>query len=140
MARRAFLLIVTSLFAAASLVAPPSPAAAGDITVAHTISDPYQAVETWFPRHGISPAAGITVMRCESGANPGSRSRTGKYVSLFQHDVNAWPGRVARYNAVNDLKTPDADWRNPTTVSLVTAWMVKNDGGWRQWACKPSRS
>ena len=153
MARRA-ILVVLSLFTATVLVAlDVSPAhatpeaeetAEPGVTVAHTIEDPFEAVETWFPRHGISPAAGITVMRCETGGtfNRFIKSKTGKFLGLFQHWNTKWPGRVAAYNRANDLKTPDADWTNPTTQALVTAWMVKNDGGWGQWdpKCRPSRS
>ncbi len=101
------------------------------ITVAHTVADVGEAIDTWFPRHGVNPVHGRCVGNKESGLAAEPRWN-GLYLGVFQHDIDYWPGRVIEYNRQNDLKTPNADWKDPTTQALVSAWMVARDG-WGPW-------
>lgn len=105
---------------------PPAPVGA----VAHTVADVGEAIDTWFPRHGVNPKDG----RCVAGKESGMRAEPtpGLYYGVFQHLRSEWARRVAEYNHRNTLKTPNADWRDPTTQALVTAEMVAR-GGWGPW-------
>lgn len=131
MARQARLAILFLLITATTMATEQPSLAEGQITVAHTLTDPRDAINEWFPRHGISPSAGICVAGRESGLD--RFNDTSKYFGLFQHLRSAWNDRVAAYNRANDLRTPNNNPHDPTTQALVTAWMVKNDGNWGQW-------
>ena len=46
-------------------------------------------------QYGCNAALVIQVMYCESTANPHAQNYV--YYGLFQHDINEWPARAARY-------------------------------------------
>lgn len=87
-------------------------------------------VHAIFPTYGLDPNAGVRVMLCESGGNPNA-SNGGRYNGLFQHAAAYWPGRAAAAGF------PGASPFNGRVNIIVSARMIRADGGYRQWECKP---
>ena len=86
-------------------------------------------VETAFPPERVEEA--LRVMDCESHGNPNAKNRNSSASGLFQHltafmENNAWRIGLEWY-----------DRFDPVLNIRVTALVVANDGGWRQWSCKP---
>ena len=85
------------------------------------------------------------VSRCESTWNPAARSRSGRYLGLFQHHRSYWRDRVRNFNrhvALHNSREPNqldpmaGDPYAAIDNARVTAWMVQHKTGWRPWSCK----
>lgn len=83
-----------------------------------------------FAAHGLDPEAAVRVAICESGLSP-TASNGGRYLGLFQQMASAWGERSARYG-VGGRSVFDGE-----ANAIVSAGMVRDDGDWGQWECKP---
>jgi hypothetical protein len=78
--------------------------------------------------YGISMNDMVRVAQCESGLDPGLAPNSATATGLFQFLVpSTWSrtpyARFSPYDAVAN--------------ALAAAWLVKEDGGWREWTCQP---
>ena len=103
-----------------SRVAPSSCSGPGDCAA---------MVRQVFSSRGLDGNAAVRVMMCESGGNPNATN--GSFDGLFQQMRSAWGGRSATYGMAG--RSIYDGYAN----AVVSAGMVANDGGWRQWSCKP---
>lgn len=99
-----------------------------------TCSDPgscARLVRGVFDRAGIGWRGdeAVRVMMCESGGNP--RATNGSHDGLFQQARQYWPARAAAAGVGG--RSAFDPWAN----AVVSAGMVRADGGWRQWSCRP---
>ncbi len=87
------------------------------------------AADRWPVPGGASKA--ICIARAESGLNPKATSSGGKYLGLFQHDADAWPGRYRAWTRRSWHLDPSA--LSGRTNAIVTIRMVNADG-WGPWS------
>lgn len=78
---------------------------------------------------GVSPADAVSVARCESGSRP-TASNGGKYLGVFQHDVDEWPRRARKHGFRGHSAF---DPRANVTVTIIIVSQI----GWRLWDCQP---
>jgi hypothetical protein len=83
-----------------------------------------------FGARGLDGNAAVRVAECESGLSP-TASNGGRFVGLFQQMASAWGERSARYGMAGRSIT------NGYANAVVSAGMVRADGSWRQWSCRP---
>jgi soluble lytic murein transglycosylase-like protein len=71
----------------------------------------------------------IRVARCETGGdfNPRSYNRSSGASGLFQFLPSTWQRTPFRMLDVFDAYSN----------ALAAAWLVRQDGGWREWSCRP---
>jgi hypothetical protein len=86
------------------------------------------AVDRFGPVRGGATRA-VCIARRESGLDPTATSPTGRYLGLFQHDRDLWPGRFETYTRRRWELSNRA--RNGRTNAIVTIRMVAAIGGWK---------
>lgn len=86
------------------------------------------AVGRWPVRGGNEKA--ICIARRESGLNPRSRSETGQYLGLYQHDADLWDGRYSSWTRERWALNPRA--LNGRSNAIVTIRMASANG-WGPW-------
>lgn len=87
-------------------------------------------IRSVFASRGLDGNAAVRVAQCESGLNPRA-SNGGRYLGLFQMAAVYWAGRARAFGV------PGRSAFDPYANTVVAAGMVRADGGWRQWSCRP---
>ena len=86
-------------------------------------------VKCWIIRaakkYGIDPAGALRVAYCESSFNPNTEYLG--HHGLFQFLHSTFDTTPYGHHNIYSPK-----WN-----ALAAMWLVRHDGGWRQWACKP---
>jgi hypothetical protein len=90
-------------------------------------------VTRWFTLAGIPDEIdnALSVMECESQGRPDARNPSSTATGLFQH-LRGFMERNAHHIGLDHY---DRTYARHNVA--VTAFVVAQDGGWRQWSCKP---
>jgi hypothetical protein len=88
-----------------------------------------EAAELAARAFGLDAGSMIAVAACETGGtfDPYSRNASSGALGAWQFLPSTW------------RSTPFASWSptNPFAAALATAQIVRADGGWSQWVCRP---
>lgn len=77
--------------------------------------------------YGVNEGDMLRVASCESGFNTYSVNSSSTASGLFQFLNSTW-----RTNLYSGFSVFD-----PVANALGAAWLVRQDGGWREWQCRP---
>jgi len=77
--------------------------------------------------YGVSYDEMVTVARCESGLDPNLAPNSATATGLFQFLFSTWAHTPYAGYSIYDAQAN----------ALAAAWLVRQDGGWTEWVCKP---
>ena len=84
-------------------------------------------------RYGLDPVLFMKTGACESGMY--SHAVNGSYYGFFQHRAEKFPARVRSNNRSGRIHVNGDIWSAKDNMA-VAAFMIHQDGSYRQWQCK----
>lgn len=105
----------------------------GTLAVAHAGHKPPEpvasAIHAASVTYGVPRGEMIAVAYCETGGdfNPRALNRSSGAAGLFQFLRSTWARTP--YRALDRF--------DAYANALAAAWLVRRDGGWREWSCRP---
>ncbi|NNF11037.1 MAG: transglycosylase SLT domain-containing protein, partial [Acidimicrobiia bacterium] len=122
---------------------PPPPSTTSSTTATTTAPAPaprtraplppdtvYSLIATYFNAADVERA--MLVAWCESRYDANATHPSSRAAGLFQHLPRYWESRSAQAGI------PGADIYDPTANTIVAAWLLYSDGGWKHWNASKS--